>query len=209
MAKDRIADTKALDQIANGITKLDEQRLTELNNLKQLQEIKHEVINREAKRLAAKYGSDHPRVQKLEGRSNYNLSMFPALDREIDKASSKTEPLPLNAWRLHGKVIGEKQQPMPEITVFFADANKNWIREFGDSCSDQTGYYSLTIKEELIERAQKEKLYLSASNKNKEVVYHELNKDTPTKGIIDYRDICLAKGGCSSPPEPDQPTRGK
>lgn len=205
MARDRITDTKALDQIADGITKLDEQRLTELNNLKQLQEIKNEVINREAKRLAAKYGSDHPRVQKLEARSNYNQSMLPALDREIDKASSKTEPLPLNAWRLHGKVIDEKDQPVPEITVFFADANKNWIRELGNSCSDQTGYYSLTIEEKLIERAQKEKLYLSASNKNKEVVYYELNTNTPAKGIIDYQNICLGKAGCTSPPEQEQP----
>ena len=209
MARDNITDQEALDQIAESITQLDDQRLTELKNLKQLQEIKNEVINREAARLAAKHGKDHPRVQKLQLRSNYNASMFTGLDREIEKASSKTEPLPLNAWRLNGKVIDEKEQPVPDITVFFADENKNWIQELGNSCSDQTGYYSLTIKEELIDRAQKEKLYLSASNKDKQVLYFKLNTLVATRGIVDYQDIRLGEKACTSPPvspkSPDNP----
>jgi hypothetical protein len=188
MKRTNITDKQALDQVADGITQLDDQRLAELKNEKQLQEIKDEVINREAKRLAEKHGDNHPRVQKLQLRSNYNQSMFAGLDKEIEKAAVKKEPLPANAWRLNGKVIDKKEQPLPGITVFFADENKNPIREVESAVSDETGYYSITINEELIDRAQKEKWYLEAANK-KQVLYHAPNMFVPTRGIIDYQDI--------------------
>jgi hypothetical protein len=198
--RSKISDKQALDGVADGITQLDDQRLAELKNEKQLQEIKNEVINREAKRLAAKHGDNHPRVQKLQLRSNYNQSMFTGLDKEIEKASSKKEPLPVNAWRLNGKVIDKKEQPVPEITVFLADEDKNPIREVENSITDKTGYYSLTINEELIDRAQKEKWYLTAANK-KQVLYHELNTFVPTRGIIDYQDILLGDEGTTASPK--------
>jgi hypothetical protein len=191
--RDNISDKQALDGAAESLTQLDDQRLAELKNEQQLQEIKNEVINRETERLAAKYGKDHPRVQKMQLRQDYNRSMLNGLDKEIEKTSFKTEPLPLNAWRLNGKVMDKKEQPAADITVFFADANRNWIRELGNSITDQTGYYSLTINEQLIERAQKETLYLTATNKNNQVLYFEQNTFTPTRGIIDYQDIILGE----------------
>jgi hypothetical protein len=199
--RNNITDKQALDQAAESLTQLDDQRLAELKNEKQLQEIKNEVINREAERLAAKHGKDHPRVQKLQSRSDYNQPMFTGLDNEIEKATNETAPLPVNAWRLNGKVMDKKEQPVSEITVFFADENRNWIRTLGNSTSDQTGYYALTINEELIELAQKEKLYLSASNKNQQVLYFELNTFVPTRGIIDYQDIILGEAKSTSPPK--------
>jgi hypothetical protein len=206
MKRTNITDKQALEQLADGINQLDDQRLAELKNEKQLQEIKNEVINREAKRLAAKHGDNHPRVQKLQLRSNYNQSMFTGLDKEIEKASAKKEPLPANAWRLNGIVIDKKEQPVPGITVFFADENKNPIREVGNSVSDETGYYSLTINEELIDRAQKEKWYLAAANK-KQVLYHALNTFVPTRGIIDYQDILLGDEGTTASPKTTAPPK--
>ena len=199
--RDKISDKQALDRAAESLTQLDDQRLAELKNEKQLQEIKNEVINREAERLAAKHGKDHPRVQKLQSRSNYNQSMFTGLDNEIEKASFKAAPLPLNAWRLNGKVMDKKGQPVSDITVFFADEKGTWIRALGNSISDKTGYYALTINEELIELAQKDKLYLTATNKNQQVLYAELNTFVPTKGIIDYQDIILGEVKSTSPPK--------
>lgn len=189
--RDNITDQQALDRAAESRAQLDDQRITELKNEQQLQEIKNEVINREAERLAAKHGKDHPRVQQLQQRQSYNQSMFTGLNKEIEKTSVKIEPLPQNAWRLNGKVTDKKEQPAADITVFFADENKNWIRELGNSITDQTGYYSITITEQLLERAQKAKLYLAASNKNNQVLYFEPNIFTPTRGIIDYQDIIL------------------
>lgn len=207
--RDNISDKQALDRAAESLTQLDDQRLAELKNEKQLQEIKNEVINREAERLAAKHGKDHPRVQKLQSRSNYNQAMFTGLDNEIEKAAAKTEPLPVNAWRLNGKVIDKKEQPVSDITVFFADEKGTWIRALGNSTSDKTGYYALTINEELIELAQKEKLYLTASDKNNKVLYHKLNTFVPTKGIIDYQDIILGEEGGTgtTPPKTTRKTK--
>jgi hypothetical protein len=172
-----------------------------------LQEIKNEVINREAERLAAKHGKDHPRVQKLQARREFNQPMLTSLDTEIEKASFKPAPLPVNAWRLNGKVMDKKEQPVSDITVFFADENRTWIRALGNSISDQTGYYSLTINEDLIELAQKNKLYLSASNKNEQVLYFEQNTFVPTKSIIDYQDIILGEVKSTTPPKSTNPPK--
>jgi hypothetical protein len=207
--RDKISDKLALDRAYESLPQLDDQRLAELKNEKQLQEIKNEVINREADRLAAKHGKDHPRVQKLQSRSNYNQSMFTGLDNEIEKASIKTEPLPANAWRLNGKVIDKKEQPVSDITIFFSDEKGTWIRALGNSTSDQTGYYALTINEELIELAQKEKLYLTATDKNNKVLYHKQNTFVPTKGIIDYQDIILGEEGGTTPSKTTPPKTTK
>ncbi len=197
---DNNTDNRAIDQAAESIVQLDRQRVEELKNEKQLQEIKNEVISLEAARMAAKHGEDSPRVTNLMSRNNYNASMFPGFDREIKQASAKTEPLPLNAWRLTGTVMNKKMRPVPDTTILFSDEKSNWIQEFGSAVSDQSGNYSITVAGNLIERAQKTALYLSAVNKNGQELYHELNTLTPTSGIIDYQDIYVEETRTSRPP---------
>ncbi len=198
--RDNNTDNGAIDQAAESIDQLDQQRVGELTSEKQLQEIKHEVISLEAARLAAKHGENAPRVTNLISRSNYNASMFPGLDKAIDQAATKTEPLPLNAWRLNGKVMTKKMQPVPDITVLFSDEKGNDLKELGSAVSDPSGNYSITIAENLIERAQKTTLYISAFNKNGQVLSRELNTSTPTKSIIDYLDLYVDETRPTKPP---------
>ncbi len=142
-------DQTILNNVDASVTKLDELHLQELNNLKELQEIKNIVSELERKRLTAKWGEDHPGVIKAAARLSYNKELINGLNKEIEKANIKKEPLPENAWRVHGKVFDQKNAPVSGVTVFFSDANKAWIKELGNVCTDVTGYYSITVDEKL------------------------------------------------------------
>ncbi|MBK8488073.1 MAG: carboxypeptidase regulatory-like domain-containing protein [Bacteroidetes bacterium] len=186
------------------ISQLDEQRLVELNNLEQVQKIKNEVLILEQKRLINKYGKDSPRIQKISSRLAYNKSMFVALDIEKQRASIETEPLPNNAWRIHGRVFDQKNNPVNGITIFLTDEKQNWIRELGNVCTSETGYYSITVDDKLIDSLKGTALYISVSDKNQQIIYRDKKSFIATKGLIDYRDIYMDGRDCVPPPSDER-----
>ena len=200
MQRENPDDKEILNHIDSSVTQLDEQRLQELNNLRQLQEIKNEVYKLERSRLVNKYGEDHPRVQKADLRLSYNKKMIPGLDKEIERAKTKNEPLPNNAWRVHGRVFNKPSDPALGVTVYLSDEKKNWIRELGNTCTNEAGYYSLTVDEKLIGRVEKRPLFLSVSDKSQQKLYQDPDPLFAFKGLIDYRDVYLNVESCVTPP---------
>ena len=194
-----IDDKDLLNKVHETISGLDEQRLQELNNLKQHQEIKNEVLQLESKRLANKHGEDHPRVQKTMARLAANREVFVALDKEAEKAAIKTELLPANSWRVHGKVFDEKNSPVSGVTVFLSDVQKNAIRDLGSICTDDTGYYVLTIEEKLMGVIEQKPLYLAVSSKSPKILYQRPEPVIAIKGFIEYADIYLNEKDCAPP----------
>ena len=200
MTKENNSDKQALDQLAEGIRQIDEQRLSELKNLKQLQEIKDEVLKREAIRLSEKHGTNHPRVLKANARQEYNQKLFQGLELEINRGSIKQDQLPNNAWRIHGKVFGQNMETLHGVTVFFSDEKKNWIKELGNACTDERGNYSITLDENLIDFMQKQPLYLCVCDKNQKIIWQDREIAFASKGLIEYKDIYITNGDDCIPP---------
>lgn len=194
-------EKETLNYIDDAADKLDEQRLAGLQEEKNTQLIKDAVLQREMQRLEAKHGKDHPEVQAAESRVMYNREMFASLDKEIEKASIKTEKLPTNGWRVHGRVFDSETKAVKGVTVFLSDQNKRWIEIFGNSCTTEVGYYALTADEKIIDKNQTgQSLFLSVSDKNKKILYTSTEALIPAKGIIIYRDIYLNDESCVPPP---------
>ena len=192
---------ETLKYIDDTSDQLDEQRLAGLKEEQNTQLIKDEVLQREAKRLEVKHGKDHPEVQEAENRVAYNRQMFTGLDREIEKASIKTEPLPENGWRVHGRVFDPNIKPVKGVTVFFSDQGKRWVEILGNSCTNDLGYYSLTADEKVLDQIERSQiLYLTVSDKNKTIIYTSRELFVPVKGVIVYRDIYLKQEDCVPPP---------
>ena len=199
MKSANINDKERLDNIDKVISQLDEQRLVELNNLKRVQEIKNEVLKLEKKRLINKYGEDHPRVQKMSARLVSNQAVFSGLDIERERAGTKTEPLPHNSWRVYGRVFDQKNKPVNKKTIFFTDEKKNWLNDLGSVCTSETGYYSITISEKLVDTIEKQPLYISVSDENQQIIYQDTDPFLASKGLIEYRDIFMDEKGCAPP----------
>jgi hypothetical protein len=194
-------EKETLNYIDDSADQLDEQRLSGLQEEQHTQLIKDEVLQREKKRLEAKHGNTHPEVQEAESRTAYNKEMFTGLNKEIEKASIKTEPLPENAWRVNGRVFDQNNKPVKGVTVFLSDQNKRWIEILGNSCTTELGYYSLTADEKVLDKIEKGKpLYLAVSDKNKKIIYFATAPIFAAKGSIDYQDIYLKDEDCTLPP---------
>ena len=193
------ADVSA--NISDSLSKLNDQRSTELNNLRSFEQLRDAMLQVEVKRLSAKYGEDHPRVLEMQARLVYHEQLFQGLDTEIARVNVQTVPLPANAWRVQGRVYDAQNNPAPGITVFLADGNKQWLRQTGSSCTDDGGNYSLTLDGKTIDSLKQQPLFLSASDKNQKLIYTANDTVTPTPGIADFEDIYLFMGdGCVSPP---------
>lgn len=190
-SRKKISDLDALEWAAESRGQLDDHRLTELKNERRLQEIKEISRRKERDRLIKKYGATHPRVQKLQTRIKYNEDMFVALETEIKRTENKTEPLPEKGWRLDGKLLDQKNNPVANATVFFANSKKVWLREFGSSLTDKSGNFSLPIEEIHIEEAKKAGLHLAASIKEKELIYFDTAVQKPQQGAVDFQIINL------------------
>jgi hypothetical protein len=199
-------ENETLNYIDNSTDQLDEQRLLGLQEEQNTQLIKNEILQREKKRLEAKYGNTHPEVQQAESRIAYNKEMFTGLDIEISKASIKTEPLPANAWRVNGRVFNQNSESVKGVTVFLSDQNKRWLEGIGNSCTNESGYYSLTVGEKQLAGSFKNQpLYLSVSDKNKKIIYVAKEPVFAVAGLIDNKDIYLENEDCTLPPVTDHP----
>lgn len=185
--------------VADSIGKLDDQRLEELKKFQGMQSIKDEVLKKEKTRLEKKLGTKHPRVQTIESKLSFNKGMFAGLEKEIDKASIKQEPFDSTSWRVNGRVFDSDKKPVKSVTVYLSDTNKNWIKELGSACTDEKGYYSITLNQEEVKQFEKQPLYLTLSDKNKKTIYSDKNPLTAKAGLIDVKDIYLKGEDCTPP----------
>lgn len=207
MERKNITDEEVFEHIDQSINQLDKQRLQELNNLKQVQEIKQQALKLEIQRLSKKYGEDHPRVQKISARLSYNQEMFTGLDKEIKRAKTKTEPFSNKSWRIQGNVFDQLNKVAKGVTVFLSDKGHKWIEALGSTCTDEIGYFSITLDEESVKRHKDQPLYLSVSNNTKKINYVAPEPFFASNGLIDYKDIYL-NDDCQPPSTKSKTDRG-
>ncbi len=197
-------DTAAASFINESVTKLDEQRLAGLQDFQQQQSFRNPILQQEKSRLEAKYGSDHPLVLKIATRLGMQEQVNTGLNQEISKASVKNVPFDTTSWRIQGKVYDSGNKPVQGFTVFFGDNAGNWNSFTANSCTDETGYYSLTVDLNMMKRLKKAALFLCVSDKNKKLVYPGQDAYQPVSGAIEYKDILLGDGLCAVPPSSEK-----
>lgn len=195
-------DAEASVVIVDSVKMLDDERLAGLKEFQQHQGLRNSILQEEKTRLESKYGSDHPVVQEINTRLDMHENLNAGLDQEISKSSIKNDPLPAGSWRIHGKVYDSGIAPVQGYSVFLGDISGNWNKKTGNSCTDETGYYSLTLVEKVAQSLEKQPLYLIVSNKDKKIVYMDSEPINVKRGTIIYRDIILSETNTTCiPPE--------
>jgi hypothetical protein len=111
-------------QVDSTFTSLDLQRNQGLEQLKMLQTVQNSALEQEQKRLTAKYGIDHPRVEKINSRLIYNQGLFRDLDAEIDRSQIQVPTVDLNSWLGHGFVLDRSEDGIAGLTVSFYNAQE-------------------------------------------------------------------------------------
>ncbi|MCF6407769.1 carboxypeptidase-like regulatory domain-containing protein [Chitinophaga filiformis] len=202
MTSRKLRDQDNLKKINETFDELEGRRAEELDQAAQLQDANSQILAEERDRLAKKYGPDHPRVQKLEARLAYNGIMMEGLKAEATRAKVKTEPFASTWWRVNGRVFDSSGKPLAKLTVSLSDASGNGLEPLGYSCTDERGYYIITVKDDLVEKFQRQLPYLTVTDPNKKRLHVEKEPVVVTAGKIDYRDIFIGadKSAICTPP---------
>lgn len=214
-----------LKMVDNSIDGLDQLRAQALYHLQILQDGRNSSLMREQSRLKKKYGSNHPRVQKLSNRIQYNQGAAQEIKIEVAKVKIIVPNIDPQTWMVHGRVMeAEGGNPIPGVTVSLYTAKGTWVKELGYSCTDEQGYYSIRYTKDVIkdktengqqkddaakvepladakerEAAARKCFYLGVTNKDQQVIHTESEPVCVKLGQIDYRLIILSKSQCTPP----------
>ena len=183
--------------------RLDERRSNEIANLTVLKKTQDDNLQLEQQRLTEKYGADHPIVQRIATQSVYNRQLFNSLAKEQARSSIKTSPFEISTWRIEGIVYNAESKPQKEMTIFLSDSNRQWNKDSGIACSNEQGYYSLSLHpntaHDILNLSKEGQLFLSVSDKTQQILYTNKEPIEIVFGKSDYKDIFLTNDKCIPP----------
>jgi hypothetical protein len=184
---------------------VDDERVAGLEQVRTIQSIKNESLERERVRLARKYGEDHPRIQKIDSRLVYNQSLLKDLAVEIDRSKVEVPAIDANTWMVHGRVLDKTRAGIAGLTVSLFDEKGKWIREMGYSCTDERGYFAITYSAKEDGKQGSQRLFLTVTDREHRVLHREREPLCVRLGWIDYREMVIDdQGDVCLPPEPDK-----
>ena len=174
----KITTEEAGNRLIEGFECMDDAKLNGLESGAQIQDVKSSLKMREAKRLEVKYGINSPQVVKAQSKVNYYNTAKVGLAEQVQMAGVKTPRFEADSWRFQGRVINTQNQGLSGLTVSFFDENGNWIRELGQACTDEKGYFFITYKKEgrnviAQDEASDQALIPTVSDDNKAVLHQE------------------------------------
>jgi hypothetical protein len=173
-------------KVDSTFTNLDQNRSQGLEATKQLQTTQNAALEQEQKRLTAKYGADHPRVQKASARLTYNQGLFRDLDAEIERTKIQVPTVDLNSWLGHGFVLDKQENGIAGLTVSFFNA-----------------YVQKTPEETKILASQP--LYLTVSDPNQRILHRETSPRTLQLGQVEFWRVILGAPPPTCPAPPSTP----
>jgi hypothetical protein len=194
------------NKLDSTFTTLDQQRTQGLEQLKAMQLMHNTALEQEQKRLSAKYGEDHPRVQTIASRLTYNQGLFRDLDGEIGRSQIPTPSVDANTWLAHGFVLDGKGVGIEGLTVSFFDGQGQWVRVIGYACTDSRGYFAISYK---TEQPDDQPLFLNVADKNQRSLYRDPTPRFAKLGLIDYWQIVLSDSTADCPPPVSDPPAPK
>lgn len=126
-----------------------DQALADAQNMRALMQA---LLQNEELRLTNQEGKDSPRVVSIRERSIYNQVVSRALDSAIQVANIHTPAVQLDGALIHGQVLDDNGLAVAGLKVQVEDASGQSIEELGSAMTDASGYYSLPLTPEALEK---------------------------------------------------------
>jgi hypothetical protein len=208
-------DSDQVNMILETQEQLDAQTADSLEFFKLSQESFVQQQNDELKRLTAKYGRNHVRVQMLESKVHHADSVSKAVDVRLNIMKTQADPLPADGWRIQGYVFTTAGDSLPGHTVLIdakKDENKDITRakpvdRSSSNTTSEMGFYSITLTAEELKRMSQYTLYLTVLDSRRHIIFTSKEKLNPTPGTIDFQDVVITV--VQEPAKPRGKTKGK
>jgi hypothetical protein len=167
-----VNETNAESHVDESLTVMDNQRLKELQELKQLQSVKTEILTMEMKRRSAVHGDNDIRVMKMAARVDYDKNMMSGLDIQIkDAQENNPPPLPPKDVEISGNIIDANEKPVLYVMASLED-EKNTAGKF-QAPTDDKGQYLIKIPGDKIDSLQKKPMFIKVYDRTGRLLHTE------------------------------------
>jgi hypothetical protein len=184
------------------IDQFDTSRSVGLEELVRVRAAKFNGVVRDRDRLANQLGAEDPRVVALDRSLALHSDTLAGFRSEIAVSSIDPPRVDERGWAVHGNVYDTTRAPLPGLTVALYQRD-TWVRDLGYACTDDNGYFALTIAD-----ATKFDTDLSLRLlRSEDVVHTDPRAVAVHPGQVEYREVVVgeAPDTCGPPVKPTQP----
>lgn len=121
-----------------------------LQQVQDVQVVMGSLLQHEAKRLEKKLGRENLRVQHIQSTIKRNQAISRDLEVEREIAKIRVPEVDPKDSLIHGRVVDENRRGWSGLTVYLANSQGNTIGALGNSKTQDSGYYALTIKAKML-----------------------------------------------------------
>ncbi len=179
------------------IDQFDTSRSAGLEDLVRVRAAKFNGVARDRDRLATQLGAEDPRVVALDRSLALHNDTLAGFRSEIALSSIDPPRVDQRGWAIHGSVYDTARSPLPGLTVALYQRN-TWVRDFGYACTDDNGYFVLTVADAVAAAEDALSLRLLRSE---DIVHTDPRPVAVRPGQVEYREIIVdeAPDTCGPP----------
>ncbi len=186
------------EDLQQAINNLGERRVQELMAFRLVHTLSHGMLQAESRRLARKFGKEHPRVQRLEEQLQKNIRLAQSLRGETDFASIRVPQVADEDVLIHGRILDEKQAGVAGLTVTLEDDAEKPLEGTEAVQTDGRGYYALQIVAEIIEE-KGETGHITVRSADGNLIHKEAEGISLASGGRHYAQVAVTRARVEKP----------
>ncbi len=182
-----------VDQVKETDEMLDKTRISNLKDIESLLHIRRLALIGEERRLTTKYGEGYPGLNEIKARIAFDGELFKGLAMEISHAEIVVPESDKKTWRIHGRVFGKQNQPMPNVKVVLTDGNRRALKNIEPVMTDEKGYYSITVEENILGELQQKEIFIGIQGKKEKLPEIDTRRLSPKISTTEYRELVFTE----------------
>lgn len=142
---------------------LNDQAVSSLEQMRELQLAARSLLDTEALRLARKRGADAPQVQALKARASNRVDMVRAIDVEAQIAAVRVPRVDKTDTLIQGRITDSAARGVTGVTVKLMDESGKAVTGVEAVRTDANGYYAVVLKPAQAEALADQKLKIAVA----------------------------------------------
>jgi hypothetical protein len=206
--------SQASEQLKTALNTADSTATQSIQTLGSVHQARLSRATRTAAALKTQYGADDPRVKAAEASvtaTQTTIARVSAVQREL---TVPVVQVSTTGWALQGYVVDTQYQPQTRFTVYLADANHLFVRQYGFSYTDDNGYFLINYTGDPQQQqstqtqtgAQTPQLFIGVVDQDRNPVFLSSTPFQPLLGSAAFQIITVPAGG-QTLGDPTQPIR--
>src|ERR1700744_2670205 len=204
--------SQASEQLKTALSTADNTATQSIQTLGSVHQARLSRATRTAAALKAQYGPDDPRVKVAEASvtaTKTTIARVSAVKREL---TVPVVQVASTGWALQGYVVDTQYQPQTRFTVYLADANHLFVKQYGFSYTDDNGYFLISYGGDTQQgqpaptQTQTAQLFIGVVDQDRNPVFLSSTPFQPVLGSASFQIITVPAGG-QTLGDPTQPIR--